>query len=53
MAFTLKYQNKEYDAFIPGYGEHNVYNALAAIAAVFYVGVDIPLPYKDLAYLNK
>ncbi|QJX79060.1 Mur ligase family protein [Priestia megaterium] len=53
MAFTLKYQNTEYDAFIPGYGEHNVYNALAAIAAVFYVGVDISVAIQRLSLFEQ
>ncbi|RBW69445.1 Mur ligase family protein [Bacillus taeanensis] len=41
MTFTLHYQNKQYQVFVPGYGEHNVYNALAAIAACYYAGIDL------------
>ncbi|MHB8172446.1 MAG: UDP-N-acetylmuramoyl-tripeptide--D-alanyl-D-alanine ligase [Thermincolia bacterium] len=40
MKFTLRYLNKDYPYFVPGYGEHNVYNALAAIAASHLVGID-------------
>ncbi|KMM36903.1 UDP-N-acetylmuramoyl-tripeptide--D-alanyl-D-alanine ligase [Alkalihalobacillus macyae] len=49
MAFTLLHKGKSYDAFVPGYGIHNIYNALAAIAAVSSVGVDIPITLKRLA----
>lgn len=42
MKFQINFMNKEYKAFIPGFGEHQVYNALAAIAAVYEMGMDIP-----------
>ena len=32
---------REYDAFVPGYGEHQVSNALAALAAVHEMGMDL------------
>ncbi|QFF97657.1 UDP-N-acetylmuramoyl-tripeptide--D-alanyl-D-alanine ligase [Psychrobacillus glaciei] len=41
MNFQINFMNKKYTAFIPGYGEHQVYNALAAIAAVNEMGMDI------------
>lgn len=41
MNFTLRTGNRTYEAFIPGYGEHQVSNALAAIAAVHEMGMDI------------
>ncbi len=41
MDFTLKYKNNKYHIFVPGYGEHQVYNALGAIAAVSQLGVDV------------
>ncbi|RDW20810.1 UDP-N-acetylmuramoyl-tripeptide--D-alanyl-D-alanine ligase [Oceanobacillus chungangensis] len=41
MKFDLVHEGKTYEAFVPGFGEHNVYNALAAIASVSFVGVDI------------
>lgn len=41
MDFQLHFLNKKYKGFIPGYGEHQVYNALAAIAAVNEMGMDI------------
>jgi UDP-N-acetylmuramoyl-tripeptide--D-alanyl-D-alanine ligase len=41
MAFALVYENINYDVFVPGYGEHQVYNALSAIAAVHQIGFPI------------
>ncbi|MGE6260179.1 Mur ligase family protein [Heyndrickxia sporothermodurans] len=41
MNFSLHFKNKTYKAFIPGYGEHQVFNALAALAAVNEIGMDI------------
>ncbi|MCP3762293.1 UDP-N-acetylmuramoyl-tripeptide--D-alanyl-D-alanine ligase [Domibacillus sp. A3M-37] len=41
MTFDLMHNEKTYAVFIPGYGEHQVYNALAAIAAVHHMGMDI------------
>lgn len=41
MTFQLHYNKKTYEAFIPGYGEHQVYNALAALAAVNEMGMDL------------
>lgn len=53
MNFTIVYENKSYEAFIPGYGEHNIYNALASIAAVSFVGVDILTAIKRLASFEQ
>lgn len=41
MKFTLSFQNMEYPVYVPGFGEHQVYNAIAAIAAAHFVGVGI------------
>ncbi len=49
MSFQLHYSNKTYDAFVPGVGEHQVYNALAALAAVSEIGIDIDLAISQLA----
>lgn len=44
MNFTLEYQGTTLpNLFIPGYGEHNVYNALAAIAATVSTGLEIDI----------
>lgn len=49
MKFTVEYQMNEYEAHIPGLGEHNVYNAVAATAAAIEIGVDITSSLKRLA----
>ncbi|MDD3172356.1 MAG: UDP-N-acetylmuramoyl-tripeptide--D-alanyl-D-alanine ligase [Herbinix sp.] len=41
MKFTLEFHKMKYPVFVPGYGEHQVYNALAAIAAVHELGIGI------------
>jgi UDP-N-acetylmuramoyl-tripeptide--D-alanyl-D-alanine ligase len=41
MKFVLVYKQKSYPAFVPGYGEHQVYNALASIAAVVEMGIEV------------
>jgi len=39
MDFVLMFQHMKYPMFVPGYGEHQVYNALAAFAAVHEMGI--------------
>ncbi|UZM97131.1 hypothetical protein OL548_17895 [Lysinibacillus sp. MHQ-1] len=34
--------------FVPGFGQHQVYNALAAIAAAYEIGVPIPVAANQL-----
>ena len=41
MKFTLKHHNQYYDASIPVFGDFNVNNALAAIAASYEAGINI------------
>lgn len=41
MKFTLQESNDQFTVFVPGYGEHQVYNALAAIAAIKEMGLSI------------
>lgn len=41
MQFSVQHKNKNYQVFVPGFGEHQVYNALYAIAAVNEMGVDV------------
>ncbi len=53
MEFTLGYQNKSYPFFVPGYGEHNVYNALAAIAATHTTGIDFKEVRARLATFSQ
>ena len=49
MDFLLHFNKRTYKAFIPGYGEHQVYNALAALAAVNEMGMDIKEAISRLA----
>ncbi|MBD7985916.1 UDP-N-acetylmuramoyl-tripeptide--D-alanyl-D-alanine ligase [Sporosarcina sp. Sa2YVA2] len=41
MFMTVIHLNKQYKMYVPGLGEHQVYNALAAIAAVNCIGIKI------------
>ena len=41
MKFVLQVSSAKYNVFVPGYGEHQVYNALAAIAAAKEMGLSI------------
>lgn len=41
MKFVLEVADTKYNVFVPGYGEHQVYNALAAIAACSEMGLSI------------
>ncbi|MGE7090462.1 UDP-N-acetylmuramoyl-tripeptide--D-alanyl-D-alanine ligase [Lysinibacillus sp. NPDC048646] len=41
MRFVLQVSDEKFNVFVPGYGEHQVYNALAAIAAVKEMGMTI------------
>lgn len=41
MSFQIQYENMKYPIFIPEYGEHQVYNSLAAITAAYLVGIPI------------
>lgn len=41
MEFTLQFRGISHALFVPGYGEPNVYNALAAIAGVHAAGMGI------------
>lgn len=41
MKFKLKYKNRRFEGIVPGLGKHNVYNATAAIAAAYQLGVPI------------
>ncbi|XXM70993.1 UDP-N-acetylmuramoyl-tripeptide--D-alanyl-D-alanine ligase [Lysinibacillus sphaericus] len=41
MAFTLSHKDAEYPVILPGPGVHNVYNAVAALAAVHSHGIEL------------
>ncbi|GEN82693.1 UDP-N-acetylmuramoyl-tripeptide--D-alanyl-D-alanine ligase [Sporosarcina luteola] len=56
MDMTLEYNQQKYEMFVPGLGEHQVYNALAAIAAVHQIGMsfaEIAVRLKTFQTLNK
>ncbi len=56
MYLTLEYSKKKYRILVPGLGEHQIYNALAAIAAVHEVGMDIDdiaVHFRTFQTLNK
>jgi len=50
MQFVLHHNGEVYKVFVPGLGEHNVYNALGAIAALKMLGMDIS---ESIGYLSK
>ena len=53
MEFTLHHQHLKYKVFVPGYGEHQVYNALSAIAAVHQIGFGISEAVEQLkSFIN-
>lgn len=53
MQFSVQHKNKNYQVFVPGLGEHQVYNALYAIAAVQEMGVSVPEAAKRLKSFKK
>lgn len=53
MEFNLRFNYMNYKAFVPGYGEHQVYNALAAVAAVHELGIGINEAIERLRTFKK
>lgn len=51
--FTVKINNRGHEFFIPTFGRHNVYNALAAIAAATIFGFDPATIRQGLARYRK
>ena len=49
MNFTFTLNKMKYHVFVPGYGKHQVYNALAALAATHEIGIGITEAIKALA----
>ncbi|MBS4216933.1 UDP-N-acetylmuramoyl-tripeptide--D-alanyl-D-alanine ligase [Bacillus sp. FJAT-49711] len=49
MNFVLHHEKKSYKAFVPGFGEHQVFNALAALAAISEVGMNLEEAIERLA----
>ncbi|XMB65871.1 UDP-N-acetylmuramoyl-tripeptide--D-alanyl-D-alanine ligase [Mycoplasmatota bacterium zrk1] len=56
MSYTLIHDDKKYIVKLPGLGEHNMYNATAAIIACRLLGIDITESIailKDYKYVSK
>ena len=53
MQFTLHFQDQAYSVYVPGYGKHNVYNALASIAATVSAGMGIEEACGGLASFEQ
>ena len=56
MYMTVEHLQKKYRILVPGLGEHQIYNALAAIAAVHHVGMslaDVAVHFRTFQPLNK
>lgn len=56
MYMTLEHEQKKYRILVPGLGEHQIYNALAAIAAVHRIGMglaEIAVHFRTFPPLNK
>lgn len=49
MTFWMEYKKREFKGYIPGLGEHCVYNAVASLAAAAMLGVDIQYALKRLS----
>lgn len=53
MRFILHHQQKQYVVKMPGHGEHQVYNALAALAVVHEIGMPLQKAITQLATFRK
>ncbi|WP_409303882.1 Mur ligase family protein [Peribacillus sp. SCS-155] len=49
MTFCIEYKQNEFKGYIPGLGEHNIYNATASLAAAAILGVDLPYALNRLS----
>ncbi|MFC0523298.1 UDP-N-acetylmuramoyl-tripeptide--D-alanyl-D-alanine ligase [Pontibacillus salicampi] len=49
MSFIVETPETSCQAFVPGYGEHQVYNALAALAAIQHMGIALEAAVQRLA----
>jgi UDP-N-acetylmuramoyl-tripeptide--D-alanyl-D-alanine ligase len=49
MSFTFTYKHQEYKGYVPGLGEHTVYNAIASIIAAHEVNIEIETSIKSIA----
>ena len=49
MTFSIEYKQSKFKGYIPGLGEHNVYNAVTSLAAAAILGVDLHYALKRLS----
>ena len=49
MTFWFKYKQNTFKGYIPGLGEHNVYNAITSLVAAEVLGVDLHYAIKRLS----
>ncbi len=49
MIFRIEYKQSVFKGYIPGLGEHNVYNAVTSLAAAANLGVDLHYALKRLS----
>lgn len=49
MTFWFEYKQREYKGYIPGLGEHTVYNAVTSLAAAEILGVDLQYALERLS----
>ena len=49
MTFFIEYKQSKFKGYIPGLGEHNVYNAVTSLAAAAILGVDLHYALKRLS----
>ncbi|MBU8879979.1 UDP-N-acetylmuramoyl-tripeptide--D-alanyl-D-alanine ligase [Bacillus sp. FJAT-29790] len=53
MDFIVRHEQNNYPMFVPGFGEHQVYNALCAVAAAHAIGVSLPKAADRLKKFKK
>ncbi|MEH7385447.1 UDP-N-acetylmuramoyl-tripeptide--D-alanyl-D-alanine ligase [Bacillus sp. JJ1521] len=49
MTFDIEYKQRRFKGYIPGIGEHNVYNAVTSLVAARILGVDLHYALKRLS----
>ncbi|GAA4719981.1 UDP-N-acetylmuramoyl-tripeptide--D-alanyl-D-alanine ligase [Brevibacillus fulvus] len=53
MSFVLRHEDQSLEVQVNGFGEHNVYNAMAALASVHAIGVDLKDAAESLATFKQ
>jgi len=52
MSFTIKVKELCYPVYIPGYGNHNVYNAVASLAVLDQLGINLEEAIEAIANIE-